>query len=111
MGNGANIDMIRSDKFIWAYELTYVYLLFSTGIAGVLFYFSWFLWGLIRIKKELKNTSKVTSYIAPIVTGIFGIALASASNPYFTKFDYLWIIMLPHLIAGGLRYQKVEHKE
>lgn len=106
-GNGAAVDVVRSDEFSWAYELTYIYLLFSTGIVGVIFYFGWFGWGLLRVRNGLQNTPTIAPYVAPMITGVFGLAIGAATNPYFGKFDYLWIIMLPHLIAGGLKYQQV----
>lgn len=106
MGNGANTELIRSDEQPWAYELTYVYLLFSNGIAGVLFYFIWFGWGLWRLRKASLNNPSVSYYIAAILTGVFALAIGAASNPYFGKFDYLWIIILPHLLAGVIKYQK-----
>lgn len=106
MGNGANTELIRSYEQPWAYELTYIYLLFSNGIAGVIFYSGWFIWGLIRLRKTLVSYPSSSYYVAAMVTGIFGLAIGSASNPYFGKFDYLWIIMLPHLLAGSIKYQK-----
>ncbi len=33
------------------------------------------------------------------------VGIGAATNPYFGKFDYFWIIMLPHLLAGGVRFQ------
>jgi hypothetical protein len=106
-GNGSNTDLIRSDNDMpWSYELTYVYLLFSTGIVGVLFYFGWFGWGLLRIRSGLRQYPEMTTYIAPMISGTFGLAIGAASNPYFGKFDYLWILFIPHLFAGALKYQK-----
>jgi len=105
VGNGGSVDLIRSEKFVWAYELTYVYLLFSTGIIGVTFYFGWFAWGLVRIRKGLELNPRMASYVTPMITGVFGLGIGAVTNPYFGKFDYLWIIMMPHLIAGGIRYQ------
>jgi len=104
-GNGSHTDYLRSDDMPWAYELTYVYLLFSTGIVGVLFYFGWFGWGLLRIRNALLYRPDMGFYITPIITGVFGLAVGAASNPYFAKFDYLWIVLLPHLLAGAIKYQ------
>lgn len=106
-GNGATADVVRSTEMAWAYELTYVYLLFSTGLVGFLFYFGWFGYGLLRIRQSLKRRPDLKLYVLPMMTGVFALAIAAASNPYFGKFDYLWIVMLPHLIAGGLKYQRV----
>ena len=106
-GNGAFTEVIRSTEMPWAYELTFVYLLFSTGIVGVLFYFGWFGWGLIRVKQALHSRPDLLIFIAPFVSGVFGLSIASISNPYFGKFDYLWIILLPHLLAGAVKYQSI----
>lgn len=108
-GNGAATDYVRSYDMPWAYELTYVYLLFSTGIVGVIFYFGWFGWGLLRIKRTLAQRPDMVWYIAPMITGVFGLAIGAVSNPYFGKFDYLWIIMLPHLLDGCIHHQQMEY--
>jgi hypothetical protein len=105
-GNGSHTDYLRSDEQPWANELTYVYLLFSTGIIGVLFYFGWFGWGLLRIRNALIHRSDMGTYVLPLITGVFGLAIGDAANPYFGNFDYLWIILLPHLLAGGVRHQR-----
>jgi hypothetical protein len=106
-GNGSTVDVVRSTKIAWAYELTYVYLLFSTGLVGFLFYFFWFGYGLLRIRQSLKKRPDLKVYVLPMMTGVFSLTTAAATNPYFGKFDYLWIIMLPHLLAGGLKFQRV----
>lgn len=106
-GNGSHTDYLRSESMPWAYELTYVYLLFSTGIVGVLFYFGWFGWGLLRIRNELNKRPDVSIYAVPIITGVFSLAIGAAANPSFLKFDYLWIILLPHLLAGAIKYQRI----
>ncbi len=105
-GNGATVDVVRSTEMAWSYELTYVYLLFSTGLVGFLFYFGWFGYGLLRIRQSLEKRPDLKVYVLPLMTGVFALAIAAASNPYFGKFDYLWIVMLPHLLAGGLKYQR-----
>ena len=109
-GNGSHAEYFRSPDMPWAYELTYVYLLFSTGIIGVLFYFSWFFWGLLRVRCALTLRSDMTNFVAPIISGTLGLAIGASSNPYFSKFDYLWILFLPHLMAGAIRFQKIEER-
>ena len=108
-GNGSCTEVLRdSGDMPWSYELTYVYMLFSTGIMGVIFYTTWFGWGLIRLRHALALRKDLVQYITPIVTGIFAFLIAAASNPYIGKFDYLWIVFLPHLLAGSLQYQRTE---
>lgn len=106
-GNGATTDYVRSDIMPWAYELSYVYLLFSTGLLGVLFYLAWFVWGVLRLRSALSVRTDLRPLATPLLSGVFGLALGAASNPYFAKFDYLWIVLLPHLLAGCIRYQRL----
>jgi hypothetical protein len=104
-GNGSCTEVLRHSEMPWSYELTYIYILFSTGIVGVVFYITWFGWGLVRLRHALALREDLFEYIAPVVTGIFAFLIAAASNPYLGKFDYLWIVFLPHLLAGSLTYQ------
>lgn len=104
-GNGASADVIRSVETPWAYELTYVYLLFSTGLIGTLFYFGWFTWGLMRLRRVMLMRPDLLVYVAPLVSGVLGLCVAAVTNPYFGKFDYLWLVLLPHLLVGGVKYQ------
>jgi hypothetical protein len=105
-GNGSHTDLLRAEgEMQWSYELTYIYLLFSTGLVGVTFYAWWFVWGVRRIRRSLAKRPDMAIYVAPIVTGSIGLLMGAASNPYFGKFDYLWIIFLPHLLAGAVRDQ------
>jgi hypothetical protein len=104
-GNGASADVIRSAEMPWAYELTYIYLLFSTGAIGVVFYFGWFAWGLVRLRRAMLSRPDLLLYVAPMVSGVIGLCIAAITNPYFAKFDYLWVVLLPHLLAGGVKYQ------
>lgn len=109
-GNGAQADVIRDVNMPWAYELTYVYMLFSTGIIGVVFYISWFVFGIIRLRVAIDNNKYLSMYIPPILSGVFCLVIVSASNPYFGKFDYLWIICLPHLLVDGARYVRINRQ-
>jgi|GEM_PF-2685004 len=105
-GNGSCTEVLRdTGDMPWSYELTYIYILFSTGIVGVVFYTTWFGWGLLRLRHALILRKDLLKYITPIVTGIFAFLIATATNPYLGKFDYLWIVFLPHLLAGSLKYQ------
>ena len=109
-GNGAALNsVVRDIDMPWAYELTYSYLLYSTGLVGSSCYFAWFGWGVLRLRNALLISPEMGFLVGPIMSGVFGLGIAAASNPYFGKFDYLWIILLPHLIAGGIRFQKFEH--
>jgi len=107
-GNGAVATIVRSEELRWAYELSYIYLLFSTGIFGVLFYFGWYLYGVMRLRDSILLRPDLVVYAGPMLTGSIVFCIASATNPYFQKFDYLWIVFLPFLISGWTRYQEDE---
>lgn len=104
-GNGAAAAISRSEEFPWAYELTYVYLLFSTGLVGVLVYFGWYGYGLGRLRSAMRRRPDLVVYAAPMLSASIAICIAAATNPYFGKFDYLWVVLLPFLIAGWAKYQ------
>ncbi len=110
-GNGSHAAVLRDDQGMpWSYELTYIYLLFSTGLFGVLFYLLWFVWGLWRVRNAIAACPAMAIYIGPMITGTIGMMVGAASNPYFGKFDYLWIVFLPHLLAGAIRYQASDNR-
>jgi hypothetical protein len=104
-GNGSCTEVVRDTEMPWSYELTYIYILFSTGIVGTVFYITWFGWGLVRLRHALALRNDLFEYITPVVTGVIAFLIAAASNPYIGKFDYLWIVFLPHLLAGSLEFQ------
>lgn len=106
-GNGAVAAISRSDEFPWAYELTYVYLLFSTGLVGVLVYFSWYGYSLIKLRMALRNRRDLVACAAPMLTASLAFCIAAGTNPYFGKFDYLWVVLLPYLISAWARFQRV----
>ncbi len=100
-GFGAVTDVIRSDETPWAYELSYVALLFQTGIVGVLIYGSatlWIVWQLIKI---IQSENLFFIQIAfPILVGMTSFLIGNATNPYLGKFDFMWVIFIPVLIIN-----------
>ncbi|WP_157599862.1 hypothetical protein [Shewanella denitrificans] len=106
-GNGGQVEVVRDVDMPWAYELTYIYMLFSTGLFGVLFFLFWFICGILRLRLAMLSDSYLSISIPPMLTGVFCIMIASATNPYFAKFDYLWIVCLPHLLVDGARFVRL----
>lgn len=95
-GLGASAgQVIRDDAQPWAYELTYLALLFQTGIIGIIIYVSlifsiyYYSIGIIRKNKQAAR------YFIPPLTALACFLIANATNPYLGKFDYLWTIFLP----------------
>ncbi|MGQ9806956.1 MAG: hypothetical protein ACUVSM_12785 [Armatimonadota bacterium] len=95
-GHGAVAPaFIRSIEQPWAYELSYVALLFQTGALGFSLYaagVAWIYWQGLRI---IRGASAYATLMLPTLTGLTCFLIANATNPYLAKYDYLWVIFLP----------------
>ena len=95
-GLGASADLVtRSEEQPWAYELSYIGLLFQTGLLGLIIYSSAVLWVFYAGIKLVRLRPGTTQVILPLLAGLAGFLLINATNPYLWKFDYLWTIFLP----------------
>lgn len=96
MGHGATaLGFQRSETVPWAYELSYVALLFHTGIVGVLIYsagVAWIVWMGVKI---MRSGDRMGLYILPVLAGMSCFLIGNATNPYLEKFDFVWVIFLP----------------
>ncbi len=94
-GHGAGVAYNRSTEMPWAYELSYVALLYQTGLIGFILYASgviWVFWMGIRI---IRSRHHLGLQIIPVLTGTACFLIGNATNPYLGKYDYIWIIFLP----------------
>jgi O-antigen ligase len=94
-GLGAAASVIRSGEYEWAYELSYLSLLFQTGIFGIAIYstaIGWIYWHGIRI---LKSGGQLAAIMLPTLVGLTCFLIANATNPYLAKFDFMWTIFFP----------------
>lgn len=94
-GHGAGVAYSRSIEQPWAYELVYVALLYQTGMIGFVIYMfaiMWIFWYSFRI---IKLDIYLGLYMIPILVVVTCFLIANATNPYLTKYDYMWIIFLP----------------
>lgn len=100
-GIGASASFQSSYEQPWAYELTYLALLFQIGIIGMMIitysYLKILIINYINIKK---NSDYLTPVIAPFFIATICFLIANATNPYLAKFDYLWIMFLPIATAN-----------
>lgn len=86
---------VRSPDFPWIYELSYVDLLFQTGLIGCALYFAgivWIYWSGLNI---IRSGGEPARFMLPVLVGLSGMLIANATNPYLTRFDALWAIFLP----------------
>ena len=95
-GHGAPAPgIIRSDTTPWAYELSYVSLLYHTGVIGTLLYSAGVAWiGYMSYRIARRGWSEAPAMVATLV-GTSSFLVANATNPYLEKYDYLWVIFLP----------------
>ena len=95
-GHGAAaLGSVRSEEQAWAYELSYLALLFQIGLIGSIIYLSALLWTFIKSIRIVRTNPKSAAMIIPLLVGLTCFLIANATNPYLAKFDYLWTIFLP----------------
>lgn len=87
---------IRDEAAPWAYELSYMALLFQTGIIGMCIYGGSILWIYFKSIKIMRSKNSLAVFmLAPQLIGLTCFLIVNASNPYLAKFDYLWTVFLP----------------
>lgn len=99
-GAGAAASYSRSQTQPWAYELSYLALLFQYGILGFLIYFFGVAFLAFKLMKAVrKNGDSGFEYF--FLSGFIAFLIANATNPYLGKFDYMWIIFIPYAIFAN----------
>ncbi|HLF99954.1 MAG TPA: hypothetical protein VI916_05750 [Acidimicrobiia bacterium] len=88
-------DVIRSSEQPWAYELSYVALLFTTGVVGVTAYAYGIAWIFRQAGTMIREHSEWSPTLLALLVGMTGMLVANFTNPYLAKFDLLWTIFLP----------------
>lgn len=95
-GFGVNAEgSIRSDSVPGMYELSYIAMLFQTGIVGMTVYVVLIVWLLTMCVKIIKSNRQSITYIIPTLTGVISMLIANATNPYIQSFDGLWVLFYP----------------
>jgi len=109
-GLGASIGhLIRSNAMTWTYELSYMSLLFHTGIIGTTIYTLSVLWIFFAGIQTTKRYPESSVIILPLLCGLAGFLIINATNPYLGKFDYLWTIFLPVAAINAYRTNNATH--
>jgi hypothetical protein len=112
-GHGASAERYGSlrggEDQPWAYELSYISMLYQTGIVGFLIWWSGIVWIVITSIKIIKTMPAISNQLTNLLTGMIGFLVANASNPYFGKYDHMWAVYLPlavinlSLIGGQIK--------
>lgn len=100
-GLGASaLGSIRSETTPWAYELSYLTLLFQTGLAGFAAYTAGVVWIFVRGLKIVREGGALGRSMTPMLAGCGGLLICNATNPYLEKFDALWMLFLPLAVVN-----------
>lgn len=97
LGHGYGVDAklsVRSNV-PGTYELSYVAMLFQTGVMGMIFYIALMIWLFSMCIKIIKSKSFSTVYMIPTLTGMMSVLIGNSTNPYIQSFDGLWIFFYP----------------
>lgn len=95
-GHGASAyGSIRSNAMPWAYELSYLALLYQTGLFGFLAYAAGVIWIYWKGIVVIRGGGRLGESILPVLVGMTGFLIANATNPYLARFDGIWVIFLP----------------
>jgi hypothetical protein len=95
-GHGAPAPgVIRSVAMPWAYELSYVALLYHTGAVGFAVYALGAAWIGVMCHRIARSGWPDAPSLMAVFVGSTSFVIANATNPYLEKYDYIWIIFLP----------------
>ena len=100
-GHGAAAEVVRNPNQAWAYELSYVALLFQTGLVGILIYSSAIVWIFVKGIFMMRRIPESAGLLIPTLSGLFCFLIVNATNPYLGSFDYLWVVFLPIAILNA----------
>lgn len=100
-GLGASaLGSIRSETTPWAYELSYLMLLYQTGLAGFAAYTAGVLWIFVSGLRIVREGGPLGRMMIPMLVGCSGLLIANATNPYLGKFDGMWMLFLPLAVVN-----------
>lgn len=100
-GHGASLPLYRrSDLAPWAYELSFVALLYQTGLVGIALYFSAIFWLFYSGLKLAWQNTGFALYVIPTLVALACFLLATATNPYLYAFDHLWTLFVPLMVIN-----------
>lgn len=97
-GLGAAASYLRSDTQPWAYELSYVALMFQVGLLGFFVYAIGVVFVLVALRRlgmahHLPESERLAAIA--FLGGLVSFLIVNATNPYLAKFDYMWTLFVP----------------
>ena len=108
-GAGAVASFSRSEALPWAYELFYISMLFHKGLLGFLLFFFALLWLMFNLINIFKNNQNQHGYHAlSVLVALICFLIASATNPYIGKLDFMWVIFYPVALINAFKIVKTK---
>jgi O-Antigen ligase len=102
-GHGSGVSsVVRDTDSPWAYELSYIALLYQIGVVGFCIYAVSLAWLFSRSLQVVRKNAIEAGLLLPLLIGLTGFLIANATNPYLLKFDYLWTIFFPVSVLNVL---------
>lgn len=92
--------IIRMESMPWAYEYTYLAMLYQKGLVGTVIYFGFIGIVLARMIISVKNSIYSSTLVIPFILGLVAILIATAADPYLTTFGCMWMLYIPFAIAN-----------
>jgi len=95
---GAAAGYTRSDETPWAYELSYVALIYNFGLVGFICFAAGGVYVLVALIKLIRDRclpQGERTYAACFLAGLVAFLIANGTNPYLAKFDYVWVFFVP----------------
>jgi hypothetical protein len=103
-GHGASaFGSIRSQNMPWAYELSYLALLFQTGLVGFVAYTAGVGWILHQGLKMIREGGHLGRMMIPVMVGCCSMLIVNGTNPYLSRFDGMWMLFLPLMVINYRR--------
>lgn len=95
-GLGTSVHgFLRSATHPWAYELSYVALLFQTGVLGVTIYALGVIWIVCQGIRVIRIGGVAAGHMVGALTGMAAFLVGNATNPYLQKFDFMFVLFYP----------------
>ena len=97
-GHGAYMkEVIRSEEKPWRYEITYLDIIFHTGIIGLILYAIGPIWIFISLLLIAQKRPRYRSHSFALINALLCVLIAFGTNPYLNALDIQWVIYYPIL--------------
>lgn len=93
LGGVLESGYIRSVSSPWSFELSYLSMLYHTGVVGIIYY-ALLLLIPFKFLKEIGGVDHDSPYVLPLTFGYISILVANAVDPYLGIFDMQWMIFI-----------------